>query len=274
MRTRRRRRRCSRAAATRGSTCSTAPTCTARGRSEEILGRCVAGCRDEVVLTTKAYFPTSDDGNARGASRYHLVRAVEASLRRLGTDRIDLFFLHRFDDRTAARGDPAGRSRTWCSRARSCIRRSATSRRGRPRAPWAWPNAIAGRRSSRMQPMYNLVKRQAEVELLPLAARRRARRADLQPAGRRAAHRQVRARARAPSSGRLVDEHDVRDALRRCRRNFAIAERFTALARELGHHPASLAIAWVAAHPAVTAPILGARNSSSSSRAWPPGRSD
>jgi aryl-alcohol dehydrogenase-like predicted oxidoreductase len=58
----------------------------------------IRGCRDEVVLASKAYFPTSADRNARGTSRYHLVRACEASLRRLGTDRIDLYYLHRFDD--------------------------------------------------------------------------------------------------------------------------------------------------------------------------------
>ena len=72
----------------------------ANGRSEEILGQLIAGCRDEIVLTSKGYFPTSKDGNARGSSRFHLVRAVEASLRRLGTDRIDVYYLHRFDDVT------------------------------------------------------------------------------------------------------------------------------------------------------------------------------
>src|SRR5512139_1329047 len=71
-----------------------------KGRAEAILGRLVAPCRDEVVLTTKAYFPMGEGPNDRGSSRYHLVRAVEASLRRLGTDRIDVFFLHRWDDET------------------------------------------------------------------------------------------------------------------------------------------------------------------------------
>ena len=70
------------------------------GESEKILGELVASCRDEAVVTSKAYFPTSSDRNARGLSRYHLVRAVEASLRRLKTDYIDLFFLHRYDDHT------------------------------------------------------------------------------------------------------------------------------------------------------------------------------
>src|SRR5512142_376869 len=71
------------------------------GRSEEIVGRLMRGERDEIVLATKAYFPTGKGPNARGTSRYHLVRAVEASLRRLATDRIDVFYLHRFDDDTA-----------------------------------------------------------------------------------------------------------------------------------------------------------------------------
>src|SRR5687768_11239774 len=69
-----------------------------QGRSEEILGGLLRGCRDEVVLATKAYYPTGPDPNERGASRYHLVRAVEASLRRLATDRIDVYYLHHFDD--------------------------------------------------------------------------------------------------------------------------------------------------------------------------------
>src|SRR5688572_14065650 len=70
------------------------------GRSEEILGRLLRGCRDDVVLATKAYFPTGKGANDRGSSRFHLVRAVDASLRRLGTDRIDVYYLHRFDDVT------------------------------------------------------------------------------------------------------------------------------------------------------------------------------
>src|SRR5450432_3005245 len=68
------------------------------GRSEEIVGRLMKAERDDLVIATKAYFPTGTGPNARGSSRYHLVRAVEASLRRLATDRIDLFYLHRFDD--------------------------------------------------------------------------------------------------------------------------------------------------------------------------------
>src|SRR5262245_4013789 len=67
----------------------------AKGRSEEILGKLIASARDELVLSSKASFPTGSDPNACGASRYHIVRACEASLKRLGTDRIDIYYLHR-----------------------------------------------------------------------------------------------------------------------------------------------------------------------------------
>ncbi len=68
-----------------------------KGKSEEILGRLAKADRDDLVLTTKCFNPTGPDVNARGSSRRHVVRAVEASLRRLQTDRIDVLFLHRFD---------------------------------------------------------------------------------------------------------------------------------------------------------------------------------
>ena len=71
----------------------------ARGVSEEMVGKALAqnGRRDEVVLATKAVAPMGDGPNDRGATRYHLTRAVDASLRRLRTDRIDLFYLHVVD---------------------------------------------------------------------------------------------------------------------------------------------------------------------------------
>src|SRR5512143_2533378 len=70
------------------------------GRSEQIVGRLMRHERDQLVLATKAYFPTGKGPNDGGSSRYHLVRAVEASLGRMGTDRIDVFWLHRFDEAT------------------------------------------------------------------------------------------------------------------------------------------------------------------------------
>ncbi|MGD0733912.1 MAG: aldo/keto reductase [Terracidiphilus sp.] len=67
------------------------------GRSEEILGKALGKKRDQALISTKAYFPTGDGPNDKGTSRYHLRRAIEASLRRLGTDYIDIYHLHGFD---------------------------------------------------------------------------------------------------------------------------------------------------------------------------------
>ena len=72
----------------------------AGGRSEEILGDLIADCREEIVLTSKAVSQTGPDINQGGASRRHLQIAVEDSLRRLKTDRIDVYFLHHFDSDT------------------------------------------------------------------------------------------------------------------------------------------------------------------------------
>jgi len=139
------------------------------GRSEEILGRCFAGHRDEVVITTKAYFPTGPGPNDRSSSRYHLVRAVDASLRRLRTDRIDIFFLHRFDDRTpldeslrAVHDMTAAGKILYLGLSNFAAWQIAKALGAAEAAGWA--------RAICTQPMYNLLKRQAEVEILPLCA--------------------------------------------------------------------------------------------------------
>jgi aryl-alcohol dehydrogenase-like predicted oxidoreductase len=67
------------------------------GASEEILGQALKGRRDQALIATKATFPTGEGPNDKGSSRFHLVRACEASLKRLGTDHIDLYFMHGFD---------------------------------------------------------------------------------------------------------------------------------------------------------------------------------
>jgi aryl-alcohol dehydrogenase-like predicted oxidoreductase len=229
----------------------------AAGESEQILGGLVASCRDEVVITTKAYFPTSADRNARGLSRYHLVRAVEASLRRLGTDYIDLFYLHRFDDKTDVEETwraiddlvragkilyPAvSNFSAWQGMKASAL----TKARG-----WAPPVCF--------QPMYNLAKRQAEVEILPMCLSEGIGVMPYSPTGGGLLTGKYGS-DHQPESGRLLDNkmYQVRYA---AEANYALADSFTALAKAHGYEPAALAIAWVAAHPAVTAPIIGTRS--------------
>lgn len=229
----------------------------AGGRSEAILGELIEDCRDEIVLATKAYFPTGSDVNARGGSRFHLVRAVEASLRRLKTDRIDLFYLHRFDDST----DLASTLRALEDLVRQGkILHLAASNFA------AWQVARALGHAERLgfepicciQPMYNLAKRAAEIELLPMAHAESLAVIPYGPLGGGLLSGKYGARVR-PGSGRLVD-NPMYTTRYQDPQNYEIAERFVALARAWGHHPATLAIAWVASHPAVTAPLIGARN--------------
>ena len=227
------------------------------GRSEQILGRLIAGERDDIVLATKAYFPTGPGPNARGASRFHLVRAVEASLRRLGTDRIDLFYLHRFDDVTDL-GETL-RAVDDLVRAGKVLYPACSNY-----AAWQVAHAlgVAAREQFApmvaVQPMYNLVKRTAEIELLPMAQSLGVAVVPYSPTGGGLLTGKYSA-ARRPDKGRLVEwkMYQTRYAEPGY---YAIAEAFTALAAELGHHPVTLAIAWVASHPGVTSVLAGARD--------------
>lgn len=227
------------------------------GESERILGGLVSECRDEVVLATKAYFPTNSDRNARGLSRYHIVRAVEASLKRLNTDRIDVYYLHRHDDATDI-------EETWRAiddlvRAGKILYPAISNF-----SAWQGMKAI-GLCQARgfappicFQPMYNLAKRQAEVEILPMCAHEKIGVMPYSPTGGGLLTGKYGS-SRRPESGRLVESkmYGVRygDSS-----NFELAEKFSAFAQERGFEPAALAIAWVAAHPAVSAPIVGTRS--------------
>src|SRR5918996_2471940 len=140
-----------------------------KGRSEEILGELIRGERDSLVIATKCFNPTGNDVNARGSSRRHVTRAVEASLKRLGTDRVELLFLHHYDALTPL--DEQMRALEDLVRAGKALYPAVSNYAAwqtqaalgvQERAGWARLQAI--------QPMYSLVKRQAEVELLPMAA--------------------------------------------------------------------------------------------------------
>src|SRR5262245_8927759 len=140
----------------------------AGGRSEQILGKLIADCRDEVVITSKFYGETGPDINARGGSRRHIRAAVEASLKRLNTDYIDVLFIHHFDDGTPL--EETLRGFDDLVRAGKILYPAASNF-----AAWQVAKAlgISARngwaRFECLQPMYNLTKRQAEVEILPMA---------------------------------------------------------------------------------------------------------
>ncbi|MDF3010854.1 MAG: putative oxidoreductase, partial [Burkholderiales bacterium] len=140
-----------------------------KGRSEQILGELTRGHRDELVITTKCYNPSGPDINARGGSRRHMTRAVEASLKRLGTDRVEVLFLHQTDPHTPI--EETLRGLEDLVRAGKVLYPGLSNH-----SAWMTQQAIdiqelrGWARLQLLQPMYNLVKRQAEVEILPMAA--------------------------------------------------------------------------------------------------------
>lgn len=228
-----------------------------KGRSEEILGKLIHDCRDEVVITSKVYFPTGDGPNDRGASRYHMLRSLEGSLRRLGTDRIDLYYVHRFDDYTAI--EDVLTSLDIMVRDGKVLYPAVSNF-----AAWQVEKVLgtAARRGLvapvAVQPMYNLVKRQAEVELLPMAEANNLAVFSYSPLGSGLLSGKY-GTADRPRAGRLM-ENKMHQARYGDERVYEVAERFRELAAEWGYHPVSLALAWVGSHPAVTAPLIGARS--------------
>ena len=228
-----------------------------KGRAEEILGGLIAGCRDDVIITSKAYFPMSADVNAQGASRRHLMRAVEGSLSRLGTDRIDIYYIHRFDGKTAleetlrALDDLVSQGKLVYIAASNFAAWQVEKALGiSARNGWASFKCI--------QPMYNLVKRQAEVEILPMAAAENIGVFPYSPMAGGLLSGKYGSSAQ-PGSGRIANNPLYVERYGGSQ-PFEIAERFASFARERGYEPSALAIAWVASHPAVTAPLIGARN--------------
>ena len=228
-----------------------------QGRSEEILGECLADCRDEMVITTKVFYPMGKDMNARGLSRRHIMREVEQSLRRLKTDRIDFYFVHLFDQNTPMEETLRALDDL---QAQGKILYPAVSNW----AAWQIAKAlgIAAREQlacfELIQPMYNLVKRQAEVEMLPLAVSEQLGVISYSPLGGGLLTGKYGVNKR-PEQGRLVEEQRY-TARYADEMNFVVADRFTTYAAEHGMHPATLAVAWVMSNPAITAPIIGARN--------------
>ena len=227
------------------------------GRSEEILGRLIREERDELIITSKVFGKMGSDVNAGGLSRRHIVRAVEDSLRRLGTDRIDFYFVHRFDPGPAI--EETLRALDDLVR-RGLILYPAVSN-------WsAWQIAKALGISAReglarfelIQPMYSLVKRQAEVEILPLALSEELGVIGYSPLGAGLLTGRYSSGS-GSEEGRLV-ENRMYASRYRDPEYYRVAEKFVEYARSKGVHPATLAVAWAGSHPAVTAPIIGARD--------------
>ena len=231
-----------------------------QGESEEIVGEAlVGGRRDQVVLATKAHMPMGEDPNARGNSRRWLIRECENSLRRLRTDRIDLYQIHRpdpacdIDETLGALTDlvRAGKVRSIGSSTfpASQIVESqwVAERRGRERFVCE-------------QPPYSVLVRGIETEVLPVCHAYGMGVITWSPlaggflSGRYGGHGKVPASSRA---GRLPHRYDL--ALPANQRKLEAVEALTQLAADAGISLIHLAIAFAVQHPAVTAAIIGPR---------------
>jgi aryl-alcohol dehydrogenase-like predicted oxidoreductase len=228
-----------------------------QGRAETILGELIADCRDELIVTSKFGSSMGTGLNDGGGSRRHLAASLEASLRRLNTDHLDIYFLHRFDEQTpfeetlSALDDVVAQGKV---RYIGCSNFAAWQI-----AKALGVSAVNGWSPFHcVQPMYNLVKRQAEVEILPLAKSENLGVISYNPlgggilSGKYGIDRQA-------EQGRLTGDDMYRKRYRD-QWMYDAAVKFSQLAKDNGCHPVSLALAWAAHHPAVTAPIMGARN--------------
>jgi 1-deoxyxylulose-5-phosphate synthase len=227
------------------------------GLTEEITGRLLAklfGHRDDYVLATKVYFPTGPGPNDRGLSRKHVLAAIDASLRRLGTDHVDLYQVHRWDDET-----PIGET----MEALHDVVRAGKARYLGASSMYAWQFAKAQHtataagwtRFTSMQNHYNLVYREEERETIPLCLDQGVGCIPWSPLARGllAGNRERGGTRRTVRAGAdpLADDMYGDD-------DFDVVDVVRAVAAEHGASPAQVALAWLLGKPAVTAPIVGA----------------
>lgn len=221
------------------------------GASEEIVGAALKAVpRHRLVIASKLYNPMSDDPNDRGLSRKHVFEAVDASLKRLGTDYIDLYQIHRFDPATPleetldALDDVVRAGKVRYLGASSMHAWQFMKALGLQRAN-GWAPFIA------MQNHYNLLYREEEREMLPLC---RAEGIGVIPwsplaRGRLAGKRSSTRADTDASAGRFYDATAAEDQ--------AIQDAVAAVAVRHGCAPAVIAYAWVASRPGIAAPIVG-----------------
>ncbi len=227
------------------------------GDSEVITGKLLNRMRKrhEVVIATKCFWPMSDGPNDRGLSRKHLMESVDASLKRLGTDYIDLYQIHRFDRQTPL--EETLDALNDMVRAGKVLYLGASSMYA-----WQFMKALAMQRAHgwaefvSMQPHYNLIYREEEREMLPLCREEGIGFIPWSPlargllAGRMVNEETASVRAGSdPQLKNLYGDSAAQDG--------AIVAALRRVADRHGRPPAQIAYAWVASRPGVTAPIVG-----------------
>ncbi len=227
-------------------------------RSEEILGRALKGRRDEVVLATKVRFRVAPGPNGAGNSRYHVIRQVEASLRRLQTDRIDVYYFHKPDPDTSVEEEVEVMS--------DLVRQGKVLYYGTSHySAWQicrglWHADVNGlARWVVDQPRYNLIDRAIEADVVPFC----------QAVGYGLVNHSPLAggfltgkygRGQIPPAGSRVARGDQWiEGWMRDERNWDVLEVATKIAREHGCTVSQVALAWILAKPFISSVIMGPR---------------
>jgi 1-deoxyxylulose-5-phosphate synthase len=228
-----------------------------QGMSEEVTGRALRDFarRDEVVLATKVFNAMGSKPNQRGLSRKHIMEAIDASLRRLGADYVDLYQIHRYDRETPIEET---------MEALHDVVKAGKARYIGASSMYAWQFVRAQYTADRhgwtrfvtMQNHYNLVYREEEREMIPYCQAEGVGVIPWSPLARGfLAGNRTRAKADETSRSRSDEfAHHLyyQDS------DFSVVERVVELAGQRGVKPAQIALAWILHKPGVTAPIIGA----------------
>jgi len=227
------------------------------GTSEEVTGRALRDFsrRDQVVIATKVFNPMGDGPNDRGLSRKHIMDSIDNSLRRLGTDYVDIYYIHRFDYKTPI--EETMEALNDIVRAGKIRYLGASSMHAFQFAKMQFAAERNGwTRFAAMQNHYNLVYREEEREMIPYCREEGVALVPWSPlargflAGNRA--RTGGGETTRSKSDNLAENLYYRDE------DFTIVDRAVEIARERGVKPVQIALAWIRRKPGITAPIIGA----------------
>ncbi len=228
-----------------------------RGVSEEVVGRALKDFanRDEIVLATKVFYPVEEHANSRGLSRKHIMAAIDASLRRLGTDYVDLYQIHRSDPETPLEETLAA--------LHDVVKAGKARYIGASSMPaWLFMKMLATQdahgwtRFVSMQNHYNLVYREEEREMIPLCRTEGIGLIPWSPLARGFLAGNRKRGSKDASKREQFDEFG--HGLYYAETDYDIADRVAQVAREKAVLPIQVALAWVIQQPGVTAPIVGA----------------
>ncbi len=251
-------RECVRAALDAGITFFDTADVYSRGRAEEVLGEALRGVqRSDLVLATKAFFPMSEGPNDRGLSRKHLFESIDRSLKRLGTDYVDLYQCHRFDPETPvaetvrAMDDlvRAGKILYWGVSQWSAAQIRETLELA---------DSMGAVRPISNQPSYSMLERRVEEDVLPFCRKAGVGQVVFSPLAEGVLSGKY-AGGVVPKDSRAADEKAgqfVRPRL--TPKNAALVDRLAALAKQAGTTLPRLALAWTLRDPVVAAAIIGA----------------